>query len=212
MTQEPIPAEDTESKDLTTQPGESAVNPAVQVGAPESVPEMAPGPEIGHRPAEEGAAAPDIEALWQELEIWKQKAGENQDLALRARAETENLRKRTARDVENAHRYALDRFVNELLPVIDSMELGIVASQSVEDLDSVREGLDLTLKMFLDALQKFGVAAINPLGARFDPEKHQAVSAQAIEGSEPGTIVTVMQKGYELNGRLVRPAMVVVAK
>ena len=127
-------------------------------------------------------------------------------------AELDNIRKRTSRDIENAHKYALDRFVNELLPVVDSMELGINAFQAAEDIESLREGMDLTLKKLLGCLDKFGVKSIDPAGEKFDPEWHQAVSIQELEGSDSGLVVTVMQKGYELNGRLVRPAMVVVAK
>ena len=137
---------------------------------------------------------------------------ESSDKAVRATAELDNIRKRTSRDIENAHKYALERFVNELLPVVDSMELGINASQSAEDIESLREGMDLTLKMLFDCMSKFGVKTIDPAGEKFDPEWHEAVSMQELEGSEPGQVVTVMQKGYELNGRLVRPAMVVVAK
>ena len=129
-----------------------------------------------------------------------------------ATAELDNIRKRTSRDIENAHKYALERFVNELLPVVDSMELGINASQSAEDIESLREGMDLTLKKLFDCLGKFGINAIDPAGDKFDPEWHQAVSMQELEGSDSGQVITVMQKGYELNGRLVRPAMVVVAK
>lgn len=150
--------------------------------------------------------------LLQENERLKMEVRESVDKALRATAELENIRKRTSRDIENAHKYALERFVNELLPVIDSMELGINASQSAEDIESLREGMDLTLKKLFDCLEKFGVKAIDPAGEKFDPEWHEAVSMQELEGSDSGQVVTVMQKGYELNGRLVRPAMVVVAK
>ena len=150
--------------------------------------------------------------LLQENERLKMEVRESVDKALRATAELENIRKRTSRDIENAHKYALERFVNELLPVIDSMELGINASQSAEDIESLREGMDLTLKKLFDCLDKFGVKAIDPTGEKFDPEWHEAVSMQELEGSDSGQVVTVMQKGYELNGRLVRPAMVVVAK
>lgn len=150
--------------------------------------------------------------LLQENERLKMEVRESVDKALRATAELENIRKRTSRDIENAHKYALERFVNELLPVIDSMELGINASQSAEDIESLREGMDLTLKKLFDCLEKFGVKAIDPTGDKFDPEWHEAVSMQELEGSDSGQVVTVMQKGYELNGRLVRPAMVVVAK
>jgi len=150
--------------------------------------------------------------LLQENERLKMEVRESVDKALRATAELENIRRRTSRDIENAHKYALERFVNELLPVIDSMELGINASQSAEDIESLREGMDLTLKKLFDCLEKFGVKAIEPAGEKFDPDWHEAVSMQELEGSDSGQVVTVMQKGYELNGRLVRPAMVVVAK
>ena len=150
--------------------------------------------------------------LLQENERLKMEVRESVDKALRATAELENIRRRTSRDIENAHKYALERFVNELLPVIDSMELGINASQSAQDIESLREGMDLTLKKLFDCLEKFGVKAIDPAGEKFDPDWHEAVSMQELEGSDPGQVVTVMQKGYELNGRLVRPAMVVVAK
>ncbi len=154
----------------------------------------------------------EIAELQQENERLNLEVREHADNALRASAELENIRKRTARDVENAHKYALERFLNELLPVIDSMELGMNASQSAEDIESLREGMDLTLKMLLDCLEKFGVKAIDPAGDKFDPEWHEAVSMQELEGADSGKVISVMQKGYELNGRLVRPAMVVVAK
>ncbi len=154
----------------------------------------------------------DIETLQNQLEKEKEKAQTNLDTALRAQAEMENLRKRTARDIENAHKYALERFVNELLPIMDSLELGLSAAESAENIDDLREGMTLTMKMFSSAMEKFNVKSINPIGEKFNPEQHEAVSMQEIEGAESGTVVTVMQKGYELNGRLVRPAMVVVAK
>lgn len=161
-------------------------------------------------PAEQ--AGTDIESLKNQLEKEKELSQANKDLALRAQAEMDNLRKRTARDVESAHKYALERFVNELLPIMDSLELGISAAESAENIDDIREGMDLTIKMFNTAMDKFNVKAVDPQGEKFNPEQHEAVSMQEIEGAESGTVVTVMQKGYELNGRLVRPAMVVVAK
>ena len=160
-------------------------------------------------------AAPEssgLEQLQQELEAARDEARLNLDKAMRAHAEMENLRKRTARDIENAHKYALDKFVAELLPVLDSMELGLAAADTVDNVDSLREGIDLTLKKFRDVLEKFGVAIIDPQGDKFDPERHEAVSMQALDGAAAGTVVGVMQKGYELNGRLVRPAMVIVAR
>ncbi|MFT5395549.1 MAG: molecular chaperone GrpE [Gammaproteobacteria bacterium] len=157
-------------------------------------------------------ASSDIESLQNQLEKEKERSQANKDLALRAQAEMDNLRKRTARDVENAHKYALERFVNELLPILDSLELGMSAAESAENVDDLREGMDLTIKMFNTAMDKFNVKAIEPQGEKFNPEQHEAISMQEIEGAESGSVVAVMQKGYELNGRLVRPAMVVVAK
>lgn len=153
-----------------------------------------------------------LENLRTQLESEKQKSLENRDLALRAQAEMENLRKRTTRDIENAHKYALEKFVNELLPILDSMEMAINAAETAEKVSDIREGMELTLKMFSSAVEKFGVKPLQPEGEKFNPELHEAVSMQEIEGKESGTVVSIMQKGYELNGRLVRPAMVIVAK
>ena len=167
-------------------------------------------PEVAE--AENQQAELDVETLQALLEKEKEQSQENSDAALRAQAEMENLRKRTTRDIENAHKYALEKFVNELLPILDSMTLGMNAAESAENVEELREGMDLTLKMFISALEKFGVQTIDPQGEKFNPEQHEAISMQEIEGTESNTIVSVMQKGYELNGRLVRPAMVVVAK
>ncbi len=147
-----------------------------------------------------------------EIELLKKQVQENLDKAVRAQAELDNVRKRTLRDVENAHKYALDKFANELLPVIDSMEMGIGAADDSEEQKPLKEGIQLTLKMFRDVMEKFGISEIKAEGEKFDPEKHEAVSMQEIEGTEAGFVVTVFQKGYTLNGRLIRPAMVVVAK
>ena len=124
----------------------------------------------------------------------------------------ENLRKRTIRDVENAHKYALEKFINELLPILDSLELGLSASANTKNVDELYKGMELTLEMFNKALEKFGVKIIDPQGEKFNPELHEAVSMQEIEDSESGIIIAVMQKGYLLNDRLIRPAMVIVAK
>ena len=170
-------------------------------------------PEVDaqEQPGEEQETA-DPDSLQSELEALKKQVEESLDKAIRAQAELDNVRKRSVRDVENAHKYALDKFANELLPVIDSMELGINAAKSEEEQKSLKEGMDLTLKMFRDVLEKFGVEEVDPEGEKFDPEKHQAVSMQELEGAESGTVATVLQKGYALNGRLIRPAMVIVAK
>ncbi|MEM7027859.1 MAG: nucleotide exchange factor GrpE [Pseudomonadota bacterium] len=154
----------------------------------------------------------EIENLRSLLEKEQEQAQAHLDTALRAQAEMENLRKRTTRDIENAHKYALDKFVNELLPVVDSLELGISAAVENEHGKEMLEGMELTLKMLSAALEKFGVKHIQPEGEKFNPEFHEAVSMQPVEGKESGTVISVMQKGYELNGRLVRAAMVMVAK
>ncbi len=138
---------------------------------------------------------------------------EAREQILRLKAEMENQRRRSAREVENAHKYALERFVQELLPVIDSLEMGRDASMAEgATLEKLREGTDLTLKMLLSTIDKFGIKAVHPEGEPFDPELHQAMSMLESSEHEPNTVMNVMQKGYLLNDRLVRPAMVVVSK
>lgn len=135
------------------------------------------------------------------------------DQMMRLRAEIENNLKRAERDIENAHKYALKNFVENLLPVIDSMEMGQVAAGADNaTLESIREGSSLTMSMFVQVLEKNGLEQIDPLGEKFDPERHQAISMTAAENAESNTVIEVMQKGFLLNDRLVRPAMVVVAK
>jgi molecular chaperone GrpE len=194
-----------EQKEIQTEEEEAALAGADDRAGEESTTEdpglTAPAPESS-----------ELEQLQQELEAARDEARVNLDKAVRAHAEMENLRKRTARDIENAHKYALDKFVAELLPVLDSMELGLAAADTAGNVDSLREGIDLTLKKFQNVLEKFGIDIIDPQGEKFDPDRHEAVSMQELKGAESGTVVSVMQKGYELNGRLVRPAMVIVAK
>ena len=167
----------------------------------------------GDPETEETTSEITIESLSEQIEALKTQAAESLDKAVRAQAELDNVRKRTIRDVENAHKYALDKFINELLPVLDSMELGLVAPVEGEDVSSLREGLELTLKMFCSSLEKSGVHPVNPQkGEKFNPDQHEAVTMQEVDDVESGTVVTMLQKGYELNGRLIRPAMVIVAK
>ena len=167
----------------------------------------------GEPDTEETTPEITIESLSEQIEALKASAAESLDKAVRAQAELDNVRKRTFRDVENAHKYALDKFINELLPVLDSMELGLVASVEGEDVSSLREGLELTLKMFCSSLEKSGVHPVSPQkGDKFNPDQHEAVTMQEVDDAESGTVVTMLQKGYELNGRLIRPAMVIVAK
>ena len=140
----------------------------------------------------------------------EKKAEENWEQLLRAKAEMENLRRRTQRDLENAHKYGMEKFVTELLPVKDSMELGLAAKDA--SAESLREGMELTLNMLNKAFDKLGLAEIDPQNEPFNPELHQAMTTQPSADVEPNTVLTVMQKGYTLNERLVRPAMVIVSK
>lgn len=147
------------------------------------------------------------------LEDARNKADQHWNELLRARADMENLRRRQARDLENAHKHALDKFVAELLPIYDSMELGLKAATGEEaSLDAVREGLEMTMKMFLSSISKFGLEQVDPEGQSFDPELHQAVAMQPADGVESNQVLSVMQKGYQFNGRLLRPAIVVVSE
>ncbi len=140
----------------------------------------------------------------------KARADDNWDRYLRAAAETENVRKRASRDVEHARKYALEGFGTEMLAVRDSLELGLEAVESA-DADSITEGSKATLKLLSAALERFGIAEIDPVGEPFDPERHEAINMQPSADAEPGSVLSVVQKGYSLNGRLLRPAMVVVA-
>ncbi|UCB56119.1 MAG: nucleotide exchange factor GrpE [Thiotrichales bacterium] len=148
--------------------------------------------------------------LLQQLKQAEKKAEENWELLLRTKAEMENLRKRTEKDLEKAHKYGMEKFVSEMLPVKDSMELGLAAQDAT--VESLHEGMELTMSMFNSALEKLGVEEINPENEAFDPELHQAMTLQESAEVEPNTVLTVMQKGYRLNERLIRPAMVVVSK
>ncbi len=155
----------------------------------------------------------DMQALLEKLESAEAAAAEERDRAVRAVAEMENIRRRAAQDVEKAHKFALEKFVGELLPVIDNLERALEAGdQANEVLKPLLEGVALTLQAMQNSVAKFGVQAIDPQGKPFDPNQHQAMSL--IENAEvaPNTVIAVMQKGYELNGRVVRPAMVMVAK
>jgi len=154
-----------------------------------------------------------IQELKKELVEAEQKAQENWDKAVRTLAEMENLKKRTQKELEDAHKYALTSFAKELLPVNDSLELGLQAAiGDSEEVKKFREGSELTIKQFDTVFKKFNVITVDPLGQPFNAEQHQAVLMQEVEGAAPNTVVSVFQKGYMLNGRLLRPAMVVVAK
>ncbi|OLQ79834.1 nucleotide exchange factor GrpE [Photobacterium proteolyticum] len=141
------------------------------------------------------------------------KVKEQQDSVLRARADIDNMRRRTEQEVDKARKFALNKFAEELLPVIDNMERAIeMSDKNDEAIKPMLEGVELTLKTMTDTVEKFGLKQIDPMGEAFNPEFHQAMSIQESADHEPNTVILVMQKGYELNGRVVRPAMVMVSK
>jgi molecular chaperone GrpE len=158
---------------------------------------------------------PEIDQLRAELEQARTEAGENLDRFLRAKAEAENTRRRAEVDVTAAHKYALDRFAAEIISVRDSLDLARMVELPKDTSPAVQkmhEGLDLTLKLLDSVFQKFGVTLLDPKGQKFDPERHQAISMVDSVEVPPNHVVNVVQKGYLLNDRLLRPAMVVVAR
>ena len=166
---------------------------------------------------DEAPAAADanlsVEELLKKLEEAQAQALQFKDQALRTVAEMQNVRRRVERDVENAHKYALEKFSGELLPVVDNLERALAASdRSNEAVKPLADGVELTLKAFLDVLKKFQVEQINPHGQPFSPELHEAVAMVDVPHAEPNSVIDVLQKGFMLNGRLLRAATVVVAK
>jgi len=151
-----------------------------------------------------------------EVEALQAQVQEFQEQMLRSQAEMQNVRRRAEIDVEKAHKFALEKFVKELLPVADSLEKAVESTEghdeSGELVASIREGVEMTLSLFMSSLKKFNVEQINPVGAPFDPQHHEDMSMVPAPDAEPNSVVAVVQKGYLLNGRVVRPAMVVVAK
>lgn len=161
---------------------------------------------------EEKLESPDknADSLEAQLEKAQAKATENWDHFLRAKAEMDNLRRRNTKDVENAHKYGIEKFVTELLPVMDSMAMGVEVEEATAE--SLREGMVLTMDMLKNMMEKLGIEEIDPMNEKFDAEKHQAMTMQPNPDVEPNTVIAVMQKGYSLNDRLIRPAMVMVSK
>ena len=154
----------------------------------------------------------DLEKSHMKAEEAHQKAEENWDKALRALSELENVKRRADEDVSRARKFALDRFVNELLPVIDSLEHALAVDIDSPDMQAMKEGVELTLKMFINVLQKFGVEVLDPVGEPFNPEIHEAISMLPSPDIKSNMIVNVVQRGYLLNGRVVRAAKVVVSQ
>ena len=179
---------------------------------PASVPPQ-PASEANGEPEAIEQHAPSVEELSTELDAARAKAEEHWDQLLRTRAELENLRRRQAAELEKAHKYALDSFVRDLLQVRDSLEMGLAAAQDEEaDVAKLREGTELTLKQLSDVMTRFGVEPVDPQDQPFNPDHHQAMSVQPRADLAPNTVTAVLQKGYMLNGRLVRPALVMVSK
>jgi molecular chaperone GrpE len=178
------------------------ITPQEDVASPEAV------EEAGLLP---GESAPDL--LRQQLEQASRRADEHWDKLLRVQAEMDNLRRRAEKDLQQAHKFALEKFARELLPVVDSIELGMLAATGDSaETTRLREGTELTLRLFLGVLEKFGATPVNPLGQKFNPEQHQAVGMEPSAETEPNTVLKVFQKGWLLNERLLRPAMVVIAQ
>lgn len=162
------------------------------------------------QPAQPEPAHDEVAQLQARLATLEQ---EHRDQLLRLQAEMENTRRRAAQDVDKAHKFALEKFAQELLPVKDSLELGLLASTSHDEaVAKLREGMELTLKMLGSCMEKFGIVEVSPQGQPFNPEHHQAMTMQESSEHQPNTVMHVMQKGYLLNERLLRPAMVVVSK
>ncbi len=201
----PEAAQDSAREAETAQPGPGSAE------APAETPEAETAPS-GTPQASGDAPQAQLAQLEAELGALRDELGQANDQRLRTLAEMDNLRKRTARDLDSARKYALERFAMELLPVRDSLELGLAAAQGeAADVASLREGTELTLKLLTQALAKHGIVEVAPQGERFNPDLHQAMAMQPSADLEPDHVLTVHQKGYTLNDRLLRPALVIVS-
>lgn len=204
-----MPTEDPHSHDAN---GEPAVEDRTTAEASVADEETALEPDATPDQNTDDTQAVGDDTVSSDAQLVEQLA-EAKDQVLRVQAEMQNLRRRSERDVENAHKYALEKFVGELLPVVDNLERAIQSMpEDNDEFAAVGEGVALTLKSFQDVLNRSKVEPIDPKDQPFDPELHQAMSMVEMEGVAANTVIDVFQKGYTLNGRLVRPAMVVVAK
>ncbi len=179
--QEPLLGQETPQPDAATQPPQAAVEPASD-------------------------AIPSLEEQLRQIEL---QAAEHHDAWLRAKAETENVRRRAQEDIVKAHKFGVEKFAGELLAVKDSLEAAL--ANQTQTVESLQAGVDLTLKQLISAFEKSGLTEINPVGEKFDPHRHQAIGMLESE-QEPNTVVTVLQKGYLIADRVLRPALVMVAK
>ena len=197
----PVEADNPVSDQTRSEAEESSVDQEIEV-LPE---ELERGSSDGQAEDAEEESGPVLAAV-----LEQERARHREDL-LRKQAELENLRKRTLRDVEHAHKFALEGFLQALIPVLDSLEQGLAASEARDETDELREGMTLIHKQLVTALEKFDVSILDPVQEKFAPDRHQAVSTRSDSGADRGTVLSVFQKGYLLHGRVLRPAMVVVA-
>ncbi|REL36241.1 nucleotide exchange factor GrpE [Thalassotalea euphylliae] len=203
---------------MTTESNENPINEnktAEEIAAEEIIAQAEEQVEEQHEHAHEilSEEQEKINELELALAAAQATVADQKDSVIRAKAEVDNVRRRSAQDVEKARKFALEKFAGDLLPVVDNLERAIESfDKEDESQKAMLEGVELTLQSFLSTLEKFDVKAVNPQDQPFNPELHQAMSMQEVPGVAPNTVIAVMQKGYELNGRLIRPAMVMVSK
>ena len=193
-------------------PAEEAVVPNEEKQA-NTEDEANESPEVDVDTNEESEAPPAVEQPDNAPEADADaQVAELKDQVLRSLAEVENVKRRATRDVENAHKFANERLLNDLFPVLDSLEKAVETAAATDGAEAIAEGVELSLKLFIDTLKKSGVEQIDPIGAPFDPQEHEAMTMVPNPDAEPNSVMDVMAKGYKLNGRLVRAAKVIVVK
>jgi len=190
---------------VADQEQEQSENEELETAAAQEQVDAEPSPDMG----EEDGSEPSLEAVIDKLQADLAQA---EDASLRAMADAQNVKRRAEQDVEKARKFALEQFSKDLLPVVDNLERALAAGGEEQAIKPIAEGVELTLKSFLDVLKKFHIEAVDPAGEPFDHELHQAIGMLPNADVEPNTVLEVMQKGYTLNGRLMRPAMVMVSK
>ncbi len=204
----------TPSNEQDNQQQESDEPVEVAINAPEGEELAATGSDDQQAESAPNEDKSEVELLREQLEAAELAAGQAKDDLLRVQAEMQNLRRRTQQDVEKAHKYGQEKLVTELIPVMDNLERALAAASDHDDETSkaIYDGVDLTLKSFASCFTKFSIEALDPMGEPFDPLLHQAMAMQESPDAEPNTVIAVMQKGYALHGRVIRPAMVMVSK
>ena len=174
---------------------------------------MADEQNLDTQAQDQAAQSATGEDLAVRVQVLEEQLAAAQDQSLRVAADLQNVRRRAEQDVEKAHKFALEKFAGDLLPIIDSLERGLdLSSPDDQSIRPMREGIELTLKMFQDTLKRYQMEAVDPHGQPFNADQHQAMAMEESANVEPNTVLKVFQKGYQLNGRLLRPAMVVVSK